>query len=44
MHNHIRHSADMVVRRKRFPRVDRQQAVARFQALPVRLVWPAALQ
>ena len=32
------------VRRERLPRVDRQHAAARFQALQVRLGWPAALQ
>ena len=40
MHNHVRHS-----RRERLPGVDRQHAAAaRFQALQVRLGWPAALQ
>ena len=32
------------VRRERLPRVDRQHAAARLQALPVRMVRPAALQ
>jgi len=42
MHNHIRHSKDMPC--GALPRMDRQHAAARVQALPVRMVRPAALQ